>query len=118
MIAPLIVLGVLLVLLALSVSRSARRERERREEEQRRREALSRGGDEACEFSPFAGMPFGGLFDALLTGPGTWSRSLEYDPQSGRWVETSDREEPERGEPEVARGPTRNGEPARPAPPP
>ena len=62
----LVILAVLLVLLAVSVSRSARRQRERMEEEQRRREQLERDGGVA---SPFEGMPFGGLFDTLLSGP-------------------------------------------------
>jgi transitional endoplasmic reticulum ATPase len=82
----LILLGALLLMLALSVTRSARRQRERMQaEESRRREIERRGGDP--DSSPFAGMPFGGLFDALLSGPGTWSRSLEYDPETGRWVD-------------------------------
>ncbi len=83
----LVILAVLLVLLAFSVSRSARRQRERIEEEQRRRQQLERDGGVA---SPFEGMPFGGLFDTLLSGPGTWSRSLEYDQETGRWVEVGD----------------------------
>ena len=42
-------------------------------------------------FSPFAGMPFGGIFDQLLNGPGGWSRALEYDPETGRWVDVTER---------------------------
>src|SRR5688572_14877227 len=90
MLSMLILLGVLLLVLAFSVTRSARRQRARMEEaERRRRELAERGGDPG--FSPFAGMPFGGLFDALLSGGGGWSRSLEYDPETGRWVDVSDR---------------------------
>ena len=87
MVATLAILGVLLVLLVISVSRSTRRQRERNEEEQRRREQMTQNGGGA---SPFAGMPFGGLFDSLLSGPGTWSRSLEYDQETGQWVEVGD----------------------------
>ena len=94
----LVVLAVLLVVLVLSVTRSARRERERMEAEQGRREALARQGGGQGE-SPFAGMPFGGFFDALLSGPGAWSRSLEYDPETGRWVDVTDRQPTEDREP-------------------
>ena len=94
----LVVLVVLLVVLVLSVTRSARRERERVQAEQGRREALARQGGGQGE-SPFAGMPFGGFFDALLSGPGAWSRSLEYDPETGRWVDVTDRQPPEDREP-------------------
>ena len=87
MAATLVILGVLFVVLAFSVSRSARRQRERMEEERRRREAVARHGGGT---SPFEGMPFGGLFDTLLSGPGMSSRSLEYDPQTGEWVEVDD----------------------------
>jgi transitional endoplasmic reticulum ATPase len=85
----LIALGAILVVLVLSVARSNRRERERIEAERRRRAEIERAGGDPG-FSPFAGMPFGGLFDALLSGPGTWSRSLEYDPERGEWVEVGD----------------------------
>ena len=90
----LIVLGVVLALLVLSVSRAARRQREQLEAERRRQEELARdpGAASGVGDSPFAMMPFGGLFDQLLRGPGTWSRSLEYDEETGRWVDISDRE--------------------------
>jgi transitional endoplasmic reticulum ATPase len=82
----LILLGALLLLLAWSVTRSARRQRDRMEAQERRRQELERSGGDPGS-SPFAGMPLGGLFDALLSGPGTWSRSFEYDPETGRWVD-------------------------------
>jgi transitional endoplasmic reticulum ATPase len=92
----LILLGALLLLLAWSVTRSARRQRDRMEAQERRRQELERSGGDPG-FSPFAGMPFSGLFDALLSGPGTWSRSLEYDPETGQWVDVSQSADP-RGE--------------------
>jgi len=91
----LIVLAVVLVLLTASVLRATRRQREAAEEERRRREeVLRRSGDEQGEdpFSPFAGMPFGGLFGQLLSGPGMWSRSYVYDEETGRWVDASELE--------------------------
>ena len=112
MIASLVILGIIMLLLGLSVVRSARRQRERIEAERKRREELRRsGGGEGS--SPFAGMPFGGLFETLLSGPGMWSRSLEYDPETGRWVDVSEEPDRARSEPKPA-----NGEPGAPAPPP
>src|SRR5688572_60527 len=85
----LIVIAVILVLLAVSVSRAARRQREALEERRRAAERQRKdGGEEAS--SPFSMLPFGGLFDQLLTGPGGWSRSLMYDEETGRWVDVSD----------------------------
>jgi transitional endoplasmic reticulum ATPase len=89
--ATFVVLGVILLFLAFSVIRSARRQREQLEARKRREEELARSGGGAQGSSPFAGMPFGGLFDQLLTGPGSWGRSLEYDPETGRWVDVTDR---------------------------
>ena len=91
MTATLVILGVVLLVLVLSTLRSARRQREQAEAERRRREELQHGGEADPGFSPFAGMPFGSLFENLLSGPGMWSRSLEYDPETGRWVDVTDR---------------------------
>jgi transitional endoplasmic reticulum ATPase len=58
----------------------------------------SGGGSETVAFSPFAGLPFGGLFDHLLNAPGTWSRALEFDQETGEWVDVTERtpaDEPE-----------------------
>jgi transitional endoplasmic reticulum ATPase len=88
--ASFVILGLVLLVLAFSVVRSARRQRERAEAERRRQEKLRRRGGDDGAFSPFAGMPFGGLFDTLLSGPGGWSRALEYDPETGRWVDVSE----------------------------
>jgi transitional endoplasmic reticulum ATPase len=82
-----------LLMLAMSVSSANRRRRRRLEEERLRQAELERraaaGGDSGPPASPFAAMPFGSLFEQLLTGPGI--RSLEYDEQSGGWVDVSDR---------------------------
>lgn len=89
----LIILGVVLLLLAFSVMRSNARQRREAEERQRREEEARRlGGDGPAGVSPFSMLPFGGLFDQLLSGSGGWTRSLELDPETGRWVDTSDRE--------------------------
>ncbi|MEJ7875286.1 MAG: AAA family ATPase [Solirubrobacterales bacterium] len=87
-----IVLGVVLLVLAFSVSRASRRQREELEERRREAEIARGGGAGDPGFSPFAGLPFGGLFDQLLRGPGTWSRSLELDPETGEWVDVTNRE--------------------------
>jgi transitional endoplasmic reticulum ATPase len=98
MTATLVILGVILLALVFSVIRAARRERARMEARRRREAELAKGGGSpGSGFSPFAGMPFGGLFDQLLSGPGTWSRALEYDPETGRWVDVTDQAPAEAG---------------------
>jgi len=103
------VLGLLLIIFIVFVfvttlaRASARRRREaeaellrRQQEEERRREA---GLEPEDDVSPFGGSPLGMLFDAMFSGPGM--HSYEYDPQSGRWVDVSDRRpEPLPTEPE------------------
>ncbi|MDQ3728207.1 MAG: hypothetical protein M3355_01325 [Actinomycetota bacterium] len=91
--ATLIILGVVLLVLVFSVSRASRRQREELEERRRQEAEIARGGGGTGSpgFSPFAGLPFGGLFDQLLRGPGTWSRSLELDPETDEWVDVTNR---------------------------
>lgn len=86
-------LGVVLVLLAVSVARSARRQR-RIEEERRRQDEMrrERGGGDASGQSPFSMMPFGGLFEQVFWGPGMRSRSLAYDPETGEWIDITDQD--------------------------
>jgi transitional endoplasmic reticulum ATPase len=99
-IASLVVLGLILVFLAFSVSRSAKRSREAAEARRQREEAVQeQGGGE----SPFAGSPFGSIFDQLFSGTGMRSRSLAYDPQTGQWVDITD-EYPEGEEPAAENG--------------
>jgi transitional endoplasmic reticulum ATPase len=86
-IASLVVLGIILLLLVFSVSRSARRSREAAEARRQREEAMrEQGGGE----NPFAGSPFGSIFDQLFSGTGMRSRSLAYDPETGQWVDITD----------------------------
>ena len=87
MISLVFLLFMLLVFASVlsAMSRAARRrrmleEQRRLELERRRRE----GGDGGA--SPFAGRPFGGLLEAMMGGGG-WTRTLEYDERTGRWVE-------------------------------
>jgi SpoVK/Ycf46/Vps4 family AAA+-type ATPase len=98
----LILMLMMLVLVAMATSaarRARRREEERRRAEMERR---AREGNGDGPSSPFAGMPFGGLFDVLLSGGGGWSRSYEYDEESGRWIDVSERHPEPVAEPEQA----------------
>jgi transitional endoplasmic reticulum ATPase len=107
----LILLMIVVLVVASLVGRLQRRRRlQEWQEEERRREAAERagGGDPADAggvVSPFDLMPFGGLFESILGGPGTWTRSYEYDPETGRWVDVSELEPevPPAEEPDVAR---------------
>ena len=81
-----------LMMLALVAMASGAARRARRREEERRRAEMERQAREGTTNgapSPFAGMPFGGLFD-VLSGGGGWSRSYEYDAETGRWIDVSD----------------------------
>jgi transitional endoplasmic reticulum ATPase len=110
--ATLIILAGILLVLAFTVIRAARRERKQLEARRRREaELASGGGGPPSGFSPFAGMPFGGLFDQLLSGPGSWSRALEYDPETGRWVDVTERPPSQEGE-----RPAPNGDSTTPTP--
>jgi transitional endoplasmic reticulum ATPase len=96
-IATLVVLGLILAFLALSVVRSARRSREAAAARRQREEAIrEQGGGE----NPFAGSPFGSIFDQLFSGTGMRSRSLAYDPETGQWVDITD-EYPEGEQPQA-----------------
>jgi transitional endoplasmic reticulum ATPase len=84
----LVFLLVMLILFASvlgAMSRAARRRRMLEEQRQLELERRQReGGDGGA--SPFAGLPFGGLLDAMMGGGG-WTSTLEYDERTGRWVE-------------------------------
>jgi transitional endoplasmic reticulum ATPase len=104
-IASLVVLGLILLFLAFSVSRSAKRSREAAEARRQREEAMrEQGGGE----NPFAGSPFGSIFDQLFSGTGMRSRSLTYDPETGQWVDITD--EYPQGEEPAAQESDRNGQ--------
>jgi transitional endoplasmic reticulum ATPase len=76
-----------------AVGRASRRRREVRELALRQARERERNG---VEPTPFAGMPFGSLLEQMMTGGGGWTRSLDYDPRTGGWVDTSDAQpEPE-----------------------
>ena len=76
----------MLLSIASAISRANRRRRML--EEQRRRELERRRSGGAP--SPFEGMPFGGLLEAMMGGAGGWTRTLEYDERTGRWVEVQE----------------------------
>jgi transitional endoplasmic reticulum ATPase len=84
----LIFLLLMLFLLASvlgAMSRAARRRRMLEEQRQIELERRRRGDD--ADATPFAGLPFGGLLEAMMGGGGGWTRSLEYDERTGRWVD-------------------------------
>ena len=101
----LLVFFVVLVLVMSAVGRMARASRRRAHEEEQRRLEQSRRNGDGEQISPFAGMPFGGLFEEMFRGIET--RSYRIDPETGEWVEMSAElpPEPERdlGDPEPQR---------------
>ena len=112
----LILLGVLILLLVWSVMRSARRQREAMEAERRRQEEIRRQGGEPASPFPSLGDLFGGL---LMPGGGMWSRSLEYDPETGQWIDVSNGD-PRQGQPIEGDAVEKDGKqpPGEPPPPP
>ena len=89
----LLIFLVVLVLVMSAVGRMARASRRRAyEDEQRRVEESRRNGGEE-DVSPFAGMPFGGIFEEMFRGIET--RSYRIDPETGEWVEMSAEQPPE-----------------------
>lgn len=80
-----------------AISRGRRRRRMLLEMERRRQLEQATGAPS----SPFDGMPFGGLFEHLLSGSGSYA----YDMETGRWIDLSrvgaeeweQWEEPDRG---------------------
>ena len=93
----LLIFFVVLVLVMSALGRMARASRRRAYEEEQRRLEESRRNGGGDELSPFAGMPFGGLFEEMFRGMET--RSYRIDPETGEWVEMS-AEEPPPPEPE------------------
>jgi transitional endoplasmic reticulum ATPase len=78
---------IMFVLFVLLVTSGARRAARRRRELQEEYERQASSGDSSDEPQGFIGSPF----DLLFGGSGGW-QSHEYDPASGRWVDTSDHE--------------------------
>jgi transitional endoplasmic reticulum ATPase len=99
----LLVLFFVVVIVMTLISRGLRRAAERRQREQE--EMLRRMQEEGVE-SPFAGTPFGPLFDSIFFGTG--AHSYEYDPRTGEWVDVTNRrlpgEPPAEPQPEPAAG--------------
>src|SRR3712207_1574466 len=95
----LLFLVVFLMIVMSMVTRGMRRGMERRRMEQE--EMLRRMEQEGGGPSPFAGSPFGPLFESLLFGTG--AQSYEYDPRTGEWVETTDRRPDPEPEPKAER---------------
>ena len=87
----LILAGLILFLVFFAITGAIGR-RKRREAEEAERRALEealRRRDEGGPASPFAGSPFGDLFDQLMSGQGGFMRSMTYDPQTGEWVDVT-----------------------------
>lgn len=86
MISLLLLFFVLMMFLSIAsaISRAGRRRRMLEEQRRLELERQQQGGGPA---SPFAGMPFGGLLDAMMGGAGGWTRMMEYDEKTGQWVE-------------------------------
>ena len=76
-----------------AVGRMARASRRRAYEEEQRRLEDSRRNGGGEEVSPFAGMPFGGIFEEMFRGIET--RSYRIDPETGEWVEMSAEQPPD-----------------------
>src|SRR4051812_5886843 len=95
--------------IASAIARAGRRRRML--EEQRRLELERRRREGGAGPSPFAGMPFGGLLEAMMGGAGGWTRTMEYDERTGHWVEVEPDAAGRPPEPEQGREPAR--EPAR-----
>jgi transitional endoplasmic reticulum ATPase len=86
----LIVFMVMLFSIMGVMSRAARRRRLLEEERQRELERQQRAsGAQSAPDSQFPGLPFGGLLGALLGGAGGWTRTMEYDERTGRWVDVN-----------------------------
>ena len=101
----LLLLFVLFGLISI-VSRFARR-RARRAAEERQAEyerAVEAGEIEPEAVSPFGMLPFGGILEELMRAQGM-TRSYEIDPETGEWVEITERQPEPLPEPEPAAAP-------------
>ena len=111
-----LVLFVFSVAGSISNARRRRREEEERlriEEERRRRRDRGEPEDPWDGASPFAGMPFGRLFEHLIRSSGVHSYTI--DPETGEWVEiTDDEPEPVRDEQRTPQPGQQGGNGARP----
>ncbi len=92
-----LILLVFVIAAVASIAGSISRRRRLEEQERRALEAArrQRGGAEddaqhPTAMSPFGMLPFGGLFEHLLSMQG--ARSFRIDPRTGEWVEVTDEE--------------------------
>ena len=85
----LVLLAFFLLMMLSIVSAISRANRRRRILEEQRRLELERRRSGGAP-SPFEGMPFGGLLEAMMGGAGGWTRTLEYDERTGQWVEVQE----------------------------
>jgi transitional endoplasmic reticulum ATPase len=99
----LLLLFVIVVMVSVIV-RVARARRRAYEEQLRaaERAASGSGGNGRSGDASFGAFPFGGLFEALMTGAG--ARSFRWDPETGEWVEMTDEVPEPEPEPERAAG--------------
>ena len=96
MMLTLLILSIVMFVVMGAIGRAMTRSAMRRQQEEQRRmeEAMARQGGPGGGGgpSPFAGMPFGSLFESLM-GPGFSTRSLAFDPETGEWVDITDQEQ-------------------------
>jgi transitional endoplasmic reticulum ATPase len=85
--ASLLILLVFMVMFFSIMGAISRASRRRRMLEEERRRELERQQNDPDSQVP--GVPFGGLLGALLGGTGGWTRTMEYDERTGRWVDVS-----------------------------
>jgi transitional endoplasmic reticulum ATPase len=80
-----IVLMLAFLFIASAISMAGRRRRRLEEQRRRELERLRQAGGGGP--SPFGALPFGGLLEAMLGGNLGWTRTMEYDPERGGWVD-------------------------------
>jgi hypothetical protein len=87
------VVTLMFLLFILSMTGAMRRAARRRRERERlaiREQREAHGPPDGMGPSPFAGVPFGSVLEQMMRGGGGWTRAIEYDPQSGEWVDVTD----------------------------
>jgi len=90
MLLLLILLALFMFLAFSAASRASRRRRQMEEEFAAEQARRGEDGEDGYSSTGFGVSPFGSILDALMTGAAT--RSYEYDPETGRWVDITDRQ--------------------------